>query len=690
MTDKPKLSVVICFKDWGLDRLVGVSKSILRSNLGKQLEIIVADYGSLASQGFKEELEAIGVRYFYFDTNGTWSRSRALNLGIAQAQGEYIVTTDADMVFTPETFPRVLELLESNPSSYFLLQCRDLPEGITHADVLSGNWSWSALENASKLRPRWGMGGLIGFSKAAYTEIRGLDERLQIYGGEDIDLAKRLNRLGLRRIWIDENPVRMYHVWHPSSLEAAESTSEGSAAVGINRAIHQTDISMIRNGRHWLGRPADSGPLVTVAISTFNRSRYLRESIESVLAQSFSDIEVVVVNDGSTDDTLDVLNSIQDPRLRVLNQENRGLAAARNRITSVARGKYIAVHDDDDIMLPGRLENQLRALGSGVNGSYGGWVDFDNTTGALLWHRGKAFSLESLAYNTGVLLHPTLLVERRLMEQVQYDESMRSGSDYNLAVRLARVGARLAHCGDYVLLRRQHDGQITNTHGDFQRVSGRVSGAFARSTFDAELDASAKTDRGRKDWVQVVDQEETEKSIRSYLPDHLSSRGVNFSITPEMLVEHPWIEEIPGLNRHGEIVTRSGILVSYAATNIELSDLFRLHSVSGAEIEVLNRSGAVNSGEFESTTGSPVGLEPLLGATLKRLPIGSYRIRQYPVCFGNECPSSPNWVATLNIPVEGETRSTVICRDVLQQNEDLEVGPASVSWSFEKRVTGAN
>ena len=183
MSNKPELSVVVCFKDWGLERLEGVTKSIQASGLGDRVEVVIADYGSEHPEGYRESLETLGAKYFYFETDGIWSRSRALNLGIREARGTYVVTTDSDMVFTPGTFPRILELLRSTENSYFIVQCRDLPEGIKHQDIENGVFSWDQLESVSRLRPRWGMGGLIAFSMDAYVELRGLDERLHTYGG---------------------------------------------------------------------------------------------------------------------------------------------------------------------------------------------------------------------------------------------------------------------------------------------------------------------------------------------------------------------------------------------------------------------------------------------------------------------------------------------------------------------------
>ena len=626
MSNKPELSVVVCFKDWGLERLEGVTKSIQASGLGDRVEVVIADYGSEHPEGYRESLETLGAKYFYFETDGIWSRSRALNLGIREARGTYVVTTDSDMVFTPGTFPRILELLRSTENSYFIVQCRDLPEGIKHQDIENGVFSWDQLESVSRLRPRWGMGGLIAFSMDAYVELRGLDERLHTYGGEDIDLAKRLGRIGLRRVWVDEPQVKMFHVWHPSSLESAEKTAAGKAAVVENRRIHLNDASTCRNLEKWEGRPSEAAPLVTVAISTFNRAEYLEESLKSVLAQSFRDFEVVVVNDGSTDSTAEILESIDDPRLRVYHQENKGLAATRNFITQVARGKYIAVHDDDDIMLPYRLERQLEMVGSGVNGSYGGWVDFDNETGDLEFHRGKNFSVESLAFSGGVYLHPTLLIETRLLSLVPYDSSMRSGSDYNLAVRLARMGVNLKHCGDYVLLRRGHEQQITNTAGRFQKVSGRLSGGFARSTFGVNEVIEAKKDRGRKDWVKTPAPEVIENGLRAYLPDHLSARSVGFTVAEEEYSD--LVDRLRGIDvkKQGSKTDQDGKRYFYKASDIALRDLFDLKAMLGSNVSVhLLEDEPVDS----ASRVAPIFPE-MLCSELQSLAAGRYEIQEIP------------------------------------------------------------
>ena len=99
-------------------------------------------------------------------------------------------------------------------------------------------------------------------------------------------------------------------------------------------------------------------PLVSVVILTYNRSSLLLDALASVLKQTFTDFEIIIVNDGSTDDTVERLKPLRD-RIRLINQANAGLGAARNRGVREARGTYVALLDDDDIWRPEKLAVQI-------------------------------------------------------------------------------------------------------------------------------------------------------------------------------------------------------------------------------------------------------------------------------------------------------------------------------------------
>ncbi len=102
--------------------------------------------------------------------------------------------------------------------------------------------------------------------------------------------------------------------------------------------------------------------LVSVVIPTYNSSRFITESIQSVLAQTVTDLEVIVVDDGSTDDTQTVLASITDPRVKVLRIQNQGIGAARSAGVEHAQGRFVAFNDADDLWRPQKLEKQLAIM----------------------------------------------------------------------------------------------------------------------------------------------------------------------------------------------------------------------------------------------------------------------------------------------------------------------------------------
>lgn len=103
-------------------------------------------------------------------------------------------------------------------------------------------------------------------------------------------------------------------------------------------------------------------PLVSVIMTAFNAMDTIGDSIESVLTQSFSDFELIIVNDGSTDKTLEIITEFNDARLKIINQKNQGPAIARNCAISKSTGKYIAILDADDLALPQRLGKQVEFL----------------------------------------------------------------------------------------------------------------------------------------------------------------------------------------------------------------------------------------------------------------------------------------------------------------------------------------
>ncbi len=219
-----------------------------------------------------------------------------------------------------------------------------------------------------------------------------------------------------------------------------------------------------------------SAPRVSVTMPVFNGEAYVTEAVNSVLAQTFRDFELVAVNDGSTDSTPDILASLasQDKRIRVFHhQPNKGIVAARNKALEMARGKYIAVMDADDVCLPERLAAQVAflythpevgALGSGVQGidgagavSPGKWIP-PGEHGVLLWR---------LCFDNPYP-HSSVMMRRSLVERVGgYRPGTEPSEDYDLFRQLGEV-TRLSSLQEVLLLRRWHGKSASKTRSSEQ------------------------------------------------------------------------------------------------------------------------------------------------------------------------------------------------------------------------------
>ena len=188
--------------------------------------------------------------------------------------------------------------------------------------------------------------------------------------------------------------------------------------------------------------------IVSVVIPTHNRAKLLVRSVESVLRQTFSDLECIVVDDASSDSTPGVVAEImrKDSRVKYCRHEkNRYAAGARNTGISMASGKFIAFHDDDDEWLPTKLEKQL-ALFSKLPIDYGCvycWADgVDGRGNIILQHRpsirGDGFA-KTLVKNA-IGCTPSLLIRRDIIEQIgPWNENLRTEEDNEYIIRLCRI-----------------------------------------------------------------------------------------------------------------------------------------------------------------------------------------------------------------------------------------------------------
>lgn len=223
---------------------------------------------------------------------------------------------------------------------------------------------------------------------------------------------------------------------------------------------------------------------VSVIIPTHNRKEYLQECIGSVLAQTYTDYEVIVVDDGSTDGTRAAVAQYEDPRLRYVYQENAGGSAARNRGLLESTAPYVLFLDSDDLLLPTALESLLheaeRYPAAGVIG--GGYQHIDERGVVFAevqpWILDECLDLKSSLLSCPLRIGATL-VQREWLERVGgFDTGQEAGQDWDLWVRLALMGCPMIWLKRTVLQYRQHSGAITADPRRRLRASLRLLDKF--------------------------------------------------------------------------------------------------------------------------------------------------------------------------------------------------------------------
>ena len=218
-------------------------------------------------------------------------------------------------------------------------------------------------------------------------------------------------------------------------------------------------------------------PAVTVLMPVHNGERYLKEAIGSILAQGFTDFELLIIDDGSTDRSRQIVESFSDPRIvLVANAENRGTVHVLNQGIALARGRYIARMDADDISLPERLERQVRFMDEhpevGVSGT--GMRLIKN--GRLRNTRTHATSDEELKIQLLIspcFFHPTVIIRAELAQAHPYPDNLVYTQDYNYWTHLAPL-TRFANLSEVLLYFREHEGQISSKKADLQVSNSRA------------------------------------------------------------------------------------------------------------------------------------------------------------------------------------------------------------------------
>ncbi len=209
-------------------------------------------------------------------------------------------------------------------------------------------------------------------------------------------------------------------------------------------------------------------PLISVIIPVYNGEKTIRETIESVLSQTFTDFELIVINDGSQDATLQIVERIQDARLKVFSYPNSGQATSRNRGIARACGEYISFIDADDLWTPDKLEAQLKALQDNPQAAVAySWTKCIDESGQFS-RRGSHISDRGDVYAKLLLIDfiengsNPLIRAQALTEVGEFDKSMVPSEDRDLWLRLAARYHFVAVPSPQILYRQSANSESAN------------------------------------------------------------------------------------------------------------------------------------------------------------------------------------------------------------------------------------
>ena len=224
-------------------------------------------------------------------------------------------------------------------------------------------------------------------------------------------------------------------------------------------------------------------PLVSVLMPAFNAEKHIAQAIESILRQTYPHFELLILNDGSVDQTKNILNQFEDERMiRIDLPENQGLVQARNLLVGAAKGDYIAFLDADDIALPNRLQLQVSFLESHKADICGGAYDSLYEASGKLKASKERYSdadIRALMTVCSPLCNPAVMSRAEIFKKHPYQAGKDFAEDYSLWAELALAGYRFANLREKLITYRIHAKQTSQVqNSETNRIFNHSRSAY--------------------------------------------------------------------------------------------------------------------------------------------------------------------------------------------------------------------
>jgi len=443
-----------------LPNLLLVLQSIA-AQINVSLECIVVE------QSLNEEIKASlpnWVRYIHTPLprpDLPYCRSWALNVGARQAKGKLLVLHDNDFL-VPQVYASELMKEFSKGSEVIQLKRFMFYFSQKYTERILRENKLSVDEPPDRIVQNLEAGGSVAVSREAYFAIGGFDESFIGWGGEDNEFWDRAKT---RKV-CPYGYLPFIHLWHAAQPDKQYSSGRGRYTGDIFKermsVPREKRIENLKNqpeGHRQRQRVDVVNNLVSTIIPIYNRAELLIEAVNSVLAQTYRPIEIIIIDDGSTDDTAQAADNLAKEHaqeIRVVHQRNSGVGLAREAGRLLARGEFIQYLDSDDILMPKKFELQVTGLRAHPDCAvaYGktryyeaGEIPKDvpwKRTGEKIETMFPVF-LQSRWWGTS-----TPLYRREIVDRAGAWTSLCREEDWEYDSRIAALGVKLYYCDEFV------------------------------------------------------------------------------------------------------------------------------------------------------------------------------------------------------------------------------------------------
>jgi len=428
--ENPLVSVIIPVYNGA--RYLGAALESVFAQTYRNFEVIVVDDGSVDDSGVIAQ-SFPDVRYIHQTNQGV---AAARNNGLEAARGEYFAFLDQDDLWAPEKLKLQVEYLLSHPEIGYTLTQQQffLDPGETLPP-------WFRKELFDSVHTGWVLGTLV-VRRTIFEQIGNF--ATDYSAANDSDWFFRAKAAGIPMAVVPELLLRKRIHDANDSARAKEILSELLKVV-------KTSLDRQRSSSV-INKP---GSLVSVIIPVYNYDRYLGEAVESALNQTYRNLEVIVVDDGSTDRSAEVANSFAGRGVRYCHQVHAGIGPARNKGVELARGEFIAFLDADDRWPLEKLERQLKAFEDDpeLEMVFGQALQLQN---GPAWEAGiNNKNPEGLVAG---MVPGTMLIKRDAFARVgQFQDGLKVGEFIDWYARAVELKLRSLVMPDLFLWRRIHD-----------------------------------------------------------------------------------------------------------------------------------------------------------------------------------------------------------------------------------------